>query len=228
MGLSNAMKIRYNVYSYCHRKEENSILLARRARIYDALALLTVGVVIGLDQWTKALVVEHLSPPFTGPVIPLIGNYLTLYYIQNRGAAFGLFANNIALIVLIAVAVCVISYLYMRMFNSGPLAYKLVFGMIIGGAAGNLIDRAIRDGHVVDFIFFRIPEIGFRFAIFNLADASISVGVFLLIVLILWGSLHRTKEAKKKHVAIQDNVQNPGSPTQHSGSLRSTEQDAKS
>ncbi len=203
-------------------------MLARRARIYDALALLTVGIIIGLDQWTKALVVEHLSPPFTGPVIPLIGNYLTLYYIQNKGAAFGLFANNIALIVLIAAAVCVISYLYMRMFNSGPLAYKLVFGMIIGGAAGNLIDRAIRDGHVVDFIFFRIPEIGFRFAIFNLADASISVGVFLLIVLILLGSLRRTKEAKNKHVARQDSVRNPGSPTQHSGSLRSTEQDAQS
>lgn len=214
-------------FSYCHRKEEINILLVKRARIYDALALLTVGVVIGLDQWTKALVVEHLSPPFTGPVVSLIGNYLTLFYIQNRGAAFGLFANNIALAILIAVAVCVITYLYVRMFNSGPLAYKLIFGMIIGGAAGNLIDRAVRGGYVVDFIFFRIPEIGYRFAVFNLADASISVGVFLLIVLILLGSLRRTKEDKDQSIGEQDNSKNTHSLSQHSGPLRSTEQDAQ-
>jgi signal peptidase II len=195
-------------------------LLARRARIYDALALLTVGVVIGLDQWTKALVVRYLSPPFTRPPLPLIGDYLTLWYIQNRGAAFGLFANNFVLALLIVAAVCVIAYLYMRIFNSGPLAYKLIFGMIIGGAAGNLVDRLAHGGYVVDFIFFRIPEIGYRFAIFNLADASISVGVFLLIVFMLLGSLHKSKnQAEEKR---------GGAASSRSGPLRSTEQDAKS
>jgi signal peptidase II len=92
--------------------------------------------------------------------------------------------------------------------------------MIIGGAAGNLIDRLVHWGYVVDFIFFRIPEIGYRFAIFNLADASISVGVFLLIVFMLFGSLHRTKdqvEEKQRRAA-----------SSRSGPLRSTEQDAKS
>jgi signal peptidase II len=196
-------------------------LLARRARINDALALLTVGVVIGLDQWTKALVVRYLSPPFTRPPLSLIGNYLTLWYIQNRGAAFGLFANNIILVLLIVAAVFVISYLYIRILNSGPLAYKLIFGMIVGGAAGNLIDRMVHGGYVVDFIFFRIPEIGYSFAIFNLADASISVGVFLLVVLMLFGNLHKSRDK-----AAREKRQSAASS--RSGPLRSTEQDAKS
>ncbi len=151
----------------------------------------------------------------------MIGNYLTLWYIQNRGAAFGLFANNIVLALLIVVAVCVIAYLYYRIFNSGHLAYKLIFGMIIGGAAGNLLDRLVHGGYVVDFIYFRIPQIGYSFAIFNLADASISVGVFLLIVLMLFGSLHKSKE----HAETE---QQRSSASTRSGPLRSTGQDAKS
>ena len=199
-------------------------MLARRARINDVLALLTVIIVIALDQWTKALVVQYLSPPESKEPVPLIGNYLTLYYIQNRGAAFGLFANNIALAILIAAAVCVITYLYARMLNSGPLIYKLIFGMIIGGAVGNLVDRAIRGGYVVDFIYFRIPQIGYHFAIFNLADASISVGVFLLFTFILLGGLHKTTRVSEKANTKKDTA----SPTPQNVPLRSTEQDAQS
>jgi len=163
----------------------------RRARIYDALALLTAIIVLILDQWTKAWVVTNLSPPNNGPQIPLIGDYLILYYIRNNGAAFSLLANSVVLVVLIVVAVGVISYLYLRMLNTGGLGYKLIFGLIIGGAVGNLVDRALHSGYVVDFISFRIPQIGFYFAIFNLADAAISVGVFLLFVALLFGGLRR-------------------------------------
>lgn len=163
----------------------------RRARIYDMLAFLAVIIIVGLDQWTKALVVANLGPPDTGPQIHLIGNYLWLFYIRNNGAAFSLFANSIVLVALIIIAVAVISYLYARMINNGSLAIKLIFGMIMGGALGNLIDRAQHSGYVVDFISFRIPQIGFYFAIFNLADAAISVGVFLLFMAVLFGGIRR-------------------------------------
>ena len=202
-------------------------MIARRARIYDALALLTAIVVIALDQWTKALVVQYLSPPASKAPIPLIGNYLTIFYIQNSGAAFGLFANTIVLAALIASAVCIITYLYVRTLNSAPLAYKLIFGMIIGGAVGNLVDRAIRGGFVVDFIYFRIPEINYHFAVFNLADASISVGVFLLFLFILLGGLHKTGQANEKSKPGEEVVKGPISPTQQSGTLRTREQDAQ-
>jgi signal peptidase II len=165
----------------------------RRARIYDLLALLTAIIVVILDQWTKALVVENLSPPDFGPKVSLVGQYLILYYIRNNGAAFSMLSNNAVLIVLILIAVAVIVYLYVRILNTGTPFTKTVFGLIIGGAAGNLIDRARHSGYVIDFVSFRIPQINFYFGIFNLADAAISVGVFLLFILVLVNSLRHQK-----------------------------------
>jgi signal peptidase II len=203
-------------------------LTVKRARIYDVLALLVVILVIALDQWTKALVVANLSPPETRSPIPIIGDYLTIYYIQNSGAAFSLLANNVVLAVLIGVAICVIAYLYARIFNTGPLAFKLIFGLIIGGAAGNLIDRAIRGGYVVDFIFFRIPQIGYHFAIFNIADASISIGVVLLLLFILLGGLRKSGDATNKQEAVDDTARSTLPRKEQNSSLHQTEQDVQS
>ncbi len=200
-------------------------MTTERARIYDAWALFVVVLVIGLDQWTKAWVVENLSPPEIGSTISLFRNYLTLHYIRNSGAAFGLFANSLILIVLIVVAIAVVSYLYLRMWNSGSLGYKLVFAMIIGGALGNLVDRARHSGYVVDFIFFRIPQIGFKFAIFNIADASISVGVFLLLLLVLFGGLRHSGTVSGGKKDPGDNREGAVSapPARQGGTLRPTE-----
>jgi len=197
----------------------------RRARIYDALALLTVIIVLALDQWTKAWVVTNLSPPNSnsGTQISLIGNYLILYYIRNNGAAFSLLANSLALVLLIVVAVGVITYLYLRMLNTGSLWYKLIFGLIIGGALGNLIDRARHSGYVIDFIAFRIPQIGFYFAIFNLADAAISIGVFLLFVTLLFGNLRRPGETHQSTHSKQETA-SPVPPTTSSGVIHSSKE----
>jgi len=202
-------------------------VLARRARIYDALALLTALVVIALDQWTKALVVENLSPPGSKPEIPLLGKYLVVDYFQNRGAAFSLFAgnNNGLLPIFIVIAIGVVAYLYARMINSGPLIYKIVFGLIIGGACGNLLDRANHSGFVVDFISFRIPEINYYFAIFNIADACISVGVLCLFVLVLFGGFRRSEDESKEKNPTPESVT---SSTSSGGALRPTEQDVQS
>ncbi len=203
-------------------------MTVKRARIYDVLALLVVILVIALDQWTKAQVVANLSPPETRSPIPIIGDYLTVYYIQSSGAAFSLLANNVVLAVLIGVAICVIAYLYARIFNTGPLAFKLIFGLIIGGAAGNLIDRAIRGGYVVDFIFFRIPQIGYHFAIFNIADASISIGVVLLFLFILLGGLRKSGDARNKQEAVDDTARSTLPRKEQNSSLHQTEQDVQS
>jgi signal peptidase II len=177
----------------------------RRARVYDALALLTVVLVLALDQWTKTWVVTNLYPSlsFFSPRISLIGDYLTLYYIKNNGAAFSLFANSIVLVFLIILAIGVIAYLYIRNINTGGLWYKLIFGLIIGGALSNLIDRVRHGGYVVDFISFNIPQFNFHFAIFNLADAAISVGVILLFVTLLFGSVLKPEEAAKRGQTVQ-------------------------
>ena len=195
----------------------------RRARIYDAFALLTAIIVLALDQWAKAWVVTNLSPPDRGSSISLIGNYLILYYIRNNGAAFSLLANSLVLVLLIVVAIGVITYLYLHMLNSGSLWYKLIFGMIIGGALGNLIDRARHSGYVIDFIAFRIPQINFYFAIFNLADAAISVGVFLLFVTLLFGNLRRPGETHQDTHSKRETTP-PVPPATSSGVLHSSKE----
>ena len=199
----------------------------RHARVYDALAFLTAILVLILDQWTKAWVVTSLSPSFFGPRISLIGNYLTLYYIRNNGAAFSLFANSTVLVLLIAVAIGVIAYLYLRNINTGSLWYKLIFGLIIGGALSNLIDRVRHGGYVVDFISFSIPQFNFHFAIFNLADAAISVGVILLFVTLLFGSLLKPEEASKKTQTTQETRLTPPSSTGGEVLQSPKEQDAQ-
>ncbi|GLV60956.1 lipoprotein signal peptidase [Dictyobacter sp. S3.2.2.5] len=165
----------------------------KRARLYDVLALCTAIVAIVLDQWSKAQVVQNMTVGSEIP-FPILGHYLVFNYIHNSGAAFGMLSGgkgSIVLAVLIAVAVLVVGYLYSRMLNTGSLAYKLIFGLILGGAFGNLIDRLVHSGYVVDFVSFRIPEINYYFAIFNIADACISVGVVLLFLMVLFGGFRQ-------------------------------------
>ncbi|GHO42526.1 signal peptidase II [Ktedonospora formicarum] len=185
-------------------------MVAKRARLYDMLAFLAAIAVVALDQWTKSLVVENLSPPGSKPDISLLGPYFVVQYIQNNGAAFSFFANSTLLIILIMAAIAVVAYLYIRMLNSGPLIYKLILGLIVGGAAGNLLDRARHGGYVVDFLAFRIPELNYRFAIFNVADAFISVSVVLLFLLVVFGGWRQT-EVSTKQEEIEDEDQKTAS-----------------
>ena len=115
------------------------------------------------------------------------------------------------LVLLIAVAIGVIAYLYIRNINTASLWYKLIFGLIIGGALSNLIDRLRHGGYVVDFISFNIPQLNFHFAIFNLADAAISVGVVLLFITLLFEGVLKPEETDKKNQTVQETSVNPSS-----------------
>jgi signal peptidase II len=115
--------------------------------------------------------------------IPILGDWLTLDYTQNTGVAFSLFAGQSILFLFISAAVLLVAVLYWRVRDTGGLALKLTFGLILGGAAGNLIDRFTR-AYVVDFIHFQIPG-HFDWPVFNVADSAVSVGVVLLAYL-LW------------------------------------------
>jgi signal peptidase II len=184
-------------------EEEKNIVSAKRARLYDAFALLIVMISVLLDQWTKHLVVQKLTVGKLVP-FPFLGHYLVFEYTQNSGAAFSMLRGNDLLVVFIIIAVGVVGYFYSRIYHSGPLSYKLVFGLIIGGALGNLLDRVIHGGYVIDFISFRIPEINFYFAIFNIADTSISIGVLLLFILAVLGTMDRKNTDSKSNDKVQE------------------------
>jgi len=133
-------------------------------------------VVVALDQWTKALIRDRLA--LIG-VSEVIKGFLEFSYSENTGAAFGTFqGRNVIFIAIGILAIFFISYIYFNMRES--IWNKISFGLILGGALGNLIDR-IAFGFVTDFIRIRVTQ-SIWWPNFNIADAGITVGAIMFIV----------------------------------------------
>jgi signal peptidase II len=141
--------------------------------------LIAVAVVI-LDQFAKFGIINHFaSHPEMPPEVAVTG-FFNLVLTMNRGISFGIFNGpGMGEIILVVVAAVIVVGLlvWLRQVKSGLLA--LAIGLIIGGAAGNAVDRVMR-GAVVDFLDFHVGQ-WHPFA-FNLADAAISLGVALLVL----------------------------------------------
>jgi signal peptidase II len=137
-------------------------------------ALLVVAV--AADQWIKYLVETRLDMHAQVDVLP----FLALYRTYNTGVAFSMFSwmGDKGLILLSLTVVAFVLYLASRTTARQVFA-RIGFVLIIGGAVGNLIDRFVH-GHVIDYIFFHTPV--WSFAIFNLADAFITIGAGLVIL----------------------------------------------
>lgn len=144
------------------------------------LFVLPLAVVI-LDQFSKYIVVENMV---LGESIPIIEEVFHLTYILNPGAAFGMFAHNRLFFIAIAVIVIGIIIWARREILASPWEVKAGCGLFLGGAIGNLIDRA-RQGMVIDFFDFRI------WPVFNIADIAICIGVGLIIWNLLKTELKR-------------------------------------
>ncbi len=157
------------------------------------LVSLVAILVFALDRWTKAIVLHSFLPGESRLVVP---HLLWWTYVQNTHGAFGLFGNSpvmlivLALIVLGVFAVAFRDQVVGRGYHGRVDRYtqlvRIAFGMILGGALGNIVDR-FQHQWVVDFIDFK-PIWG---NVFNVADASITVGVALLVL----ASLRREKHA---------------------------------
>jgi len=133
------------------------------------------AVVLVLDRISKLLIVAHLN---INESLPLLQHFFHLTYVQNTGAAFGLFPGQtiyLVVLTLIGFAVAIILRKKIARLNKNML---ICLGMIIGGALGNFIDR-VYWGYVVDFIDFRLWPF-----IFNIADSTLVVGSLLLAIMI--------------------------------------------
>ena len=131
-------------------------------------AALTIAVVAA-DQATKALVRAEIRLGDRDGVFPGV----ELVHVRNRGVAFGLLADGGAVLVAIGVAAVVALLAFFATHSRRPLVW-LPTGLLLGGAAGNLIDR-LRDGYVTDFIDLPL------WPAFNLADMCITFGVLSLL-----------------------------------------------
>lgn len=150
----------------------------RQKIIKEVVFFTTALVVIALDQVSKFLIRANQD---TLPV-PEEG-FFRITYATNTGGAFGIFANQAFLISLIAIAGIVTILIYVRYSPLNTMPVRIALGLLLGGTAGNLIDR-LCVGQVVDFI-----DIGFgqyRWPTFNLADTVIVISVFILIYYFLF------------------------------------------
>jgi len=137
------------------------------------------GIVLILDQAAKWLALRRLGP---GVSVNVIDGFFSLTLVMNPGLAFGMLGTVPPgwrwIVALLSIgALGVLAALAARLLPEGGPVAAVAIGMIFGGAAGNLIDRA-RFGAVVDFLDFYWR--GWHWPAFNVADSAISAGVALL------------------------------------------------
>jgi signal peptidase II len=149
-------------------------------------------VILFLDQLTKSLALAHLTP---GEPVNVIGSLLKFNLIRNSGAAFSLGAGYTPYISAVQITVALgVVYLSRKLGSAG---WAVAFGLLFGGAVGNILDRIFREpspfhGHVVDFL--QTPH----WAIFNVADMAVTSAAVLLVIQTLRGiRLDGTREHRQ-------------------------------
>lgn len=167
---------------------------------WDYVFLLTIALIIViLDQWTKNMVRTLIPLGQSWSPWSWLEPYVRIVHWQNTGAAFGMFQRFGMVFTVLAFIVSIGILYYYPQVPRKDWAMRLAMAMMLGGAVGNLIDRLIQ-GTVTDFV-----SVG-TFAVFNVADACISVGT-LLLILALWNS-----ERKQKKLAEASQLQSLLSP----------------
>jgi len=153
-----------------------------------ALLFSIAGVIVLLDQWTKYLVRTNLSVGEVYKPDLWLSQYIRIVHWHNTGAAFGLFQNMSTIFTILAFVVAGLIIFYFPQVPKNEWALRIAMGFQLGGALGNLIDR-LRQGSVVDFF-----SVG-NFPVFNVADASITIGCVILFIG-LWAQERQLKKAK--------------------------------
>lgn len=134
--------------------------------------------VLGLDQWSKYLVRASMQ---MGESIPIIDSIFHLTYIENEGVAFGLFSGHTNIFVLVSILVLIGLLIFVCKESSQSLLLHYGAALVVSGALGNIIDRAMK-ASVTDMFDFRI------WPIFNIADIAVCVGFVLLVLYLFFSS----------------------------------------
>jgi len=147
--------------------------------------------VIIIDQWSKWIIVQKMN---LYEQIPIIEGFFSITSHRNKGAAWGILQDQMTFFYIITIIVIVGIIYYLHKYLKGKMGLSVALCLILGGAIGNFIDRIFRK-EVVDFLDFIIFT--YDFPIFNVADSSLVVGVFLFIII----SLLEERKQKGKEAA---------------------------
>ncbi len=158
------------------------------------IVLVVAGVIITLDQLTKEWVRLNIPKYDTMIPIPALREYFVFEHVINYGAAFGILQNQSLLFTVIATVVAIAILVYVRYVPLENYFVRLLLGLQLGGAMGNLIDR-LNQGYVTDFVKMGIP--GFYYIPnYNIADSSIVIGVIALGVYIMVDDVRKQRQAQ--------------------------------
>ncbi len=149
-----------------------------REKWSEAVVVAVAVAVLALDQLSKAAVMRYLAPQVPWNPIEPLRSIVTLTYVTNTGAAFGLFPQLGNLYVVVALVIVAALLIFYRRLALSHRLMQVCLGMQLGGAIGNLTDR-LRFGYVRDFVDFKI------WPVFNVADSCIVIGVLILAFLLL-------------------------------------------
>lgn len=139
-------------------------------------------IIIGLilDRLSKVWTLKYLAKI---QQINVIHNFFSLFYLENKGAAFGIFQNKVIILSIVTFVILIGIVIYLVKYKPKNKLLRFSLSLIIAGAIGNLIDRLVY-GFVVDFILLHYKDV-YSFAVFNVADTFVVVGTFLLAIYIL-------------------------------------------
>ena len=160
-----------------------------------SLLIIVATIIISLDQYTKSLVRQNLDL-WTESWAPWdwMLPYVRIVHVPNTGVAFGMFQGFGDIFSIVAIIVSLLIIFYFPRVPESDWSLRLAMSLQMSGALGNLIDR-LTIGHVTDFI-----SVG-NFPVWNIADASITIGVVVLII----GVWITENQEKKKKEADQEN-----------------------
>ncbi len=161
-------------------------------RAYTFLALFA-GVIVALDQWTKSLVRANIPMGSSWMPWEWLEPYARVVHWYNTGVAFGMFQGQNLIFSILAIIVSLVIIFYFPQVPEQEPLLRVALGMQLAGAVGNLIDR-VTIGHVTDFV-----SVG-TFPVFNVADASITVGCAILLLTVYMQD-RRQRKAKAVEAA---------------------------
>ena len=156
----------------------------------QVITLISVAVLVAIDQIIKLLVIEHLEPIGS---LPLIDGVVRLNYAENTGAAFGSFSAHTNILSIFTFVVIIIGFLYLFIKKRKVDVEYVCISLIIAGGIGNLVDRVFR-GFVVDYI----EPLFINFATFNFADILVTCSSIVLIIWLLYEIYREGKEKEQK------------------------------
>ncbi len=156
----------------------------------QVITLVSVAFLVAVDQIIKLLVLKHLKPIGS---LPLVDGIVQLNYAENTGAAFGSFSAHTDLLSIFTFLLIIIGLLYLFIKKRKLDVEYVCIALIIAGGLGNLIDRVFR-GFVVDYI----EPLFINFAIFNFADILVTCSSIFLVIWLIYEIYREGKEKEQK------------------------------